>query len=589
MDLLTLANITALVITLTFVGAFLTKYEPELIFGTAFVCLLLTGALPVERAFVGLSNPGVITLVCLFIVAGAISATGALNSLVNRLLKPDVGYSNLKVRLLPPVAALSAFFNNTPIVAALTPSIVDWCKRYGLSPAKILLPISYAAIIGGTCTVIGTSTNLIVKGLLEEQFPDLTLGFFEIAWIGVPITVLGLIYLTLFAHRLLPERELVDTDFQNAREYTFEFIAEKAVSGLSVERAGLRGLQGAYLIAVVRGQLRIGNIAPDFLLREGDRLIFSGNLTSISDLVTMDGLRHSDDQVYKLDSTIDTSLLEVIVTASNSIVGQTVKQSNFRKRNQAVIIAVIRNGQRIAGKTGSISIKAGDLLLLHAGPGFVQRHRHSREYLILQGGDQRPSKRAHLRPVAWASLLGIVLLAAFNIMHIVVAAVIGALVVIGTQTITLAEVRRSVDFKVLALIVFAFGFAEAIEHSGLGDVLAASLLAFDSSGAFMLLVGVYMLTLILTELVTNNAAAVIVFALIVDVVQKLELSIIPYAIVIMIAASASFITPLGYQTNLIVFSAGNYKFSDYLKLGIPLSIIVMLTTLFLVPRIWSLT
>jgi len=586
MDMLPL--LTTLIIALAFVAIFFTKYEPELIFGAAFVVLLLVGALPVERAFVGLSNPGVITLVCLFVVAGAVRTTGALNSLVNSLFKNELNYGRLKLRLLPPISVLSAFFNNTPIVAALTPSIVDWCKRYGLSPAKILLPVSYAAILGGTCTVIGTSTNLIVKGLLEQEFPKQSLGFFEIAWVGLPITVIGLFYLIIISHKLLPERKLVDTDFQNAREYTFEFFVEKAVSGLSVEQAGLRGLQGAYLIEVIRDRLSIGNIGPDFILQNNDRLVFSGNLATISDLDARDGLRHTDDQVYKLDSTIDTSLLEVIVTASNSLVGQTVKQSNFRKRNQAVIIAVIREGQRIERKTGDIMIKAGDLLLMHAGSGFVQLHKYSREYLILQGGDQRPSKRAHLRPVAWLSLVGIVLLAAFNLVHIVVAALMGALLVIGTRAITLNEARRSIDFKVLTLIVFAFGFGEAISHSGLSELFSSMLLSFSSAGAFVLLVGIYLLTLVLTELVTNNAAAVIAFALVTDIVQKLELNIIPFAIVIMIAASASFITPLGYQTNLIVYSAGNYKFSDYLKLGIPLSLIVMMTTLFLVPRIWPL-
>jgi len=587
MDMLPL--LTSLIITLAFIAIFFTKYEPELIFGSAFVALLLTGALPVERAFVGLSNPGVITLVCLFVVAGAVRTTGALNSLVNGLFKNEQNYGHLKVRLLPPIAVLSAFFNNTPIVAALTPSIVDWCKRYGLSPAKILLPVSYAAILGGTCTVIGTSTNLIVKGLLEQEFPEQSLGFFEIAWVGLPITLIGLLYLILVAHKLLPDRQLVDIDFQNAREYTFEFLVEKAVSGLSVEQAGLRGLQGSYLIEVIRDQFSIGNIAPDFILQKNDRLVFSGILATISDLVERDGLRHSDDQVYKLDSTIDTSLLEVIVTASNSLVGQTVKQSNFRKRNQAVIIAVIREGHRIERKTGDIMIKAGDLLLMHAAPGFVQLHKYSREYLILQGGDHRPSKRAHLRPVAWFSLVGIVLLAAFNLVHIVVAALMGTLLVIGMRAITLNEARRSIDFKVLALIVFAFGFGEAISFSGLSELFSSLLLSFSSSGAFVLLAGVYILTLVLTELVTNNAAAVIAFALVADIVQKLELNIIPFSIVIMIAASASFITPLGYQTNLIVYSAGNYKFSDYLKLGIPLSLIVMITTLFLVPKIWALS
>jgi len=586
-----LATSTALIIALAFVFVFVTKYEPEIIFGAAFVLLLLIRALPVEKAFLGLSNSGVITLICLFVVAGAVRTTGALNSLITFLLQPSQSQVNLKAKLLPAVAGLSAFFNNTPIVASLTPGIVDWYKRYNQSPSKILLPISYAAILGGTCTIIGTSTNLIIKGLLEQEFPSVSLGFFEIAWIGVPITLIGIVFLIVFSDKILPKRELASQDFENIREYTFELQidANGPLAGKTVEQAGLRGLNGVFLIEVMRENVAIGNIAPNFTLQANDLLIFSGSVSAINDLSQIDGLIYSEQQLYKLDSTINTSLLEVIVTASNSLVGQTVKQSNFRKRNQAVIVAVIRGGNRLNKKTGDIQFKAGDILLLQATPAFIQRNKFSRDFLILQSSEQPSFNRSHLRPIAWISLLSIIFLAAFNIVHIVVAALISVLVVIATKCITMTEVRRSIDFKVIALIVFAFGFGEAIQHTGLGDSLANVLQDFVNYGPFSLLVATYLLTLLLTEMVTNNAAAVISFSLIANLIQEIDLNIIPYAIAIMIAASASFITPLGYQTNLIVYSAGNYNFSDYLRLGLPLSIVVMLTTLLLIPMIWPLT
>lgn len=584
-----IAGFTGLIIFSAFLAVFFTKHDAELVFGVAFLLLLLIGALPVEKAFTGLSNPGVITLVCLFIIAGALRQTGGVSAILSKLLKSNGKPSNLELRLLPPVTVLSAFFNNTPIVAALTPNIVDWCKRYGLSPSKILLPISYAAILGGTCTVIGTSTNLILKGLLESEFPETTLGFFEIAKVGLPITVLGLLYLVLFSKKILPNREIADIGFDNAREYTFEMIVSEGseLIGRTVEEAGLRGLNSVYLIELIQRETKIGHVRPGHVLQSGDRLIFSGSVSSITDLATFDGLKHAEDQIYKLEETINTRILEVIVTSSNSIVGQVIKESNFRKKHQSVIIAVIRNGARIDKKTGDIKVQAGDLLLLHAAKGFVELHKYSRDFLILQG-DITPTQQRESKSIfAWISLLIVVLLAAFNVVHIVVAGFMGVILCLLTACLTTSEALRSIDFKVLALVVFAFGFGEAIKFSGLSSNLSDSILQLHVYGPFALLVGIYLLTLVLTEFVTNNAAAVIVFSLVTAVVGELQLNIMPFVIAIMIAASASFITPLGYQTNLIVYSAGNYRFVDFLKLGMPLSLLVMVTSLILIPIIWS--
>jgi di/tricarboxylate transporter len=347
--------------------------------------------------------------------------------------------------------------------------------------------------------------------------------------------------------------------------------------GQTIEKAGLRGLKGVYLIELIRQQTKIGNVRPDFILQPEDRLIFSGNVSSISDLGNLNGLKHPEQQVYKLEETINTQLMEVIVTASNSMVGHTIRESNFRKQHQSVIIAVIRNGQRIDKKTGDIEIHAGDLLLLQASNQFAQRHKYSRDFLILHGGTEQQTKRSSKAIYAWASLIGVVFLAAFNIVHIVVAAFMGVILTLVSGCLTTSEASKTIDFKVLALIVFAFGFGEAIKHSGLAHELSEVVLSFKSYGPFALLISVYLMTLVLTEFVTNNAAAIIVFSLVAGIVNDMSFNIIPFAVAIMIAASASFITPLGYQTNLMVYSAGNYRFSDYFKLGLPMSLVVMLT------------
>jgi len=550
MDLL--AVFSAVIIILAFLVVFTNRYEATKVFAVAFVVLLVSKALPAERAFLALANPGVITLICLFAIAGSLRTTGAMQSLLQRILISQESSLKINKILLPSVAGLSAFFSNTPIVAALTPSLVEWCKRVEVSPSRILLPLSYAAILGGTCTLIGTSTTLVVYGLLLMKFPSVEFGFFEIAKIGLPITLLGLFYLIFFSKYLLPKRESIVECFSDVRLYTFEMevAANGELVGKTVKQAGLRGLENVYLIEINRSAIKIGNVGPDFVLQANDRLVFSGGVPSLSNLVQLPGLMHVENQLYKLENTIDTQIVEAIVGTDNIGIGKTIKELGFRKKFQS---------------------------------------QYTNQFLILQGGVGITPQRKKKANFAWLSLISVVFLAAFGILDIVVAASLGVFISLASGSINIQEAIQNIDLKVIAIIVFAFGFGETIQATGLAESLSYLISDLHVYGPFVILLAVYLLTMLLTELITNNAAAIIAFAIVSNLVPGLQLNIIPYVVAIMIAASASFITPFGYQTNLIVFSAGNYRYFDYLRLGLPLSIAVMVLSLILIPLNWNLT
>ncbi len=585
------AIFTALVIVIAFTAVFITKLAVEKIFALAFVTLLLSKVLPSDKAFLALANPGVISLACLYIIVGSLQKTGALQSLIHGMLAKTNASNAVNFRLLPPVAFASAFFNNTPIVAALTPGLIDWCKRVKVSPTKILMPLSYAAILGGTCTIIGTSTNLVIYGLLTSHFPDKSFGFFELAKIGIPISILGLLYLLIFSKRMLPNREVVDKDFQDVRKYTFEMLIDPKgpLVGQTVEEAGLRGLEGVYLICVGRGCDKIGNVSSETILQANDRLIFSGSIATLSDMLSIAGLLHSDDQVYKLEDTDDTKIVEVIVGIKNDLIGKSIRSANFRKNYLAVVIAVIRNGERIDKKNGDIVINAGDVLLLQATKGFIKTYRHTNEFLLLQGAKNIANPRKEKMFFAVLALFLFVLLSALNVFNIVTSACIGVAVVLLSKTISIEQALKSIDLKILAVIFFAIGFGEAVQSSGLAYAIGIFFSQLDFANPLGLLIATYLLTFILTEFITNNAAAIIAFSVISSLAIELQLNIIPFAVAIMIAASASFITPFGYQTNLIVYTAGNYSYKDFIKFGLPLSLMTMFLSISLIPLFWSLS
>ncbi len=578
-----------------FLSLVISKKEPEIIFAVGLLLMVFTGIIPIETALTGFSSNGLITVACLFIVAAAIKEVGLIQPLIVKLMKATSQPIFVLAKLLLPVSFLSAFLNNTPIVAALIPAVRNWCRNQQnktlWNKKYFLLPLSYAAVLGGTCTLIGTSTNVLIFGfLINDGFQD-QLSFFSIAIVGLPITLAGLGYLLLFSRKSIQVPFNADDPIADSRQYTVEMLVENnsPISGLSVEKAGLRHLQGVYLVEIIRKQMILPVVGSNELLEAGDRLIFSGEVNAISDLIAIKGLVPAEDTVFKLHTNnSQVNLVEAIISSHHPLVEKTIKDVGFRRRYKASVLAVVREGKRVKGKVGDIQLKLGDTLLLLAKKSFIEKHRYSKVLLLVSRGKEvNVAEPTKLKWVSFISLL-FVALAASGVIQIVSAAILASLLMVVTQSLSLDKAKKSLDLQVLFIIGAAFGLGAGLNDSGGAAMIANNILELTGDHPLALLVATYLMTMILTELITNNAAAVIAYSLVSGIVSTLEYNMLPFAITIMIAASASFISPLGYQTNLMVFSAGRYQFKDYFKLGVPLSLISALLTLLIVPNVWSL-
>lgn len=569
------------------------RFAPDLVLLGGVMALLVAGVVSVSEALAGFSNAGVATVAVLYIVAAGMRETGAVERVSAVLLGNEASPRKAMLRLIPAVIALSAFLNNTPIVAALVPAIRDWSRRAQVSPSKLLLPLSYAAILGGTLTLIGTSTNLVVSGLVEaslEKVPGLhSIGMFELSWIGLPTALFGGAFMIVFAPWLLPDRRAAVGVDADPREYTVELEvrAGSPVVGQSIEAAGLRHLPGAFIIEIVRGERVIPAVGPEEVLQVGDRLVFAGVLESVVDLQRIEGLVPPNNQASKLQGPrSERRLVEAVVSFTNPLLGKTIREGNFRSTFGGVVVAVARHGERIKGKIGDIPLQAGDVLLVETSAPFVDRFQNRREFFLVRPvPDSTPRNHARA-PWALAALAVMVGLAATELLSMLEAALVAAVALLLTGTLGLKEARRSVDSAVLTSIAAAFALGKAVQNSGLDQWIAGWVIHLGAENPHLSLALLYLATTLLTEFVTNNAAAVLAFPLGLSVAAQLGVSPMPFTMAVMMAASASFLTPIGYQTNLMVYGPGGYRLSDYLRMGGPISFVAFLVAITVIPLVW---
>jgi len=566
------------------------RTPPWLVMMGGLVILLTLGVISTPEALAGFSNEGMLTVAALYIVAAGLRETGGLGGAMQNLLGRSRNIPLAQLRLMLPVMAISAFINNTPVVAAFIPMVSEWARKVRLSPSKLMLPLSYAAIFGGTCTLIGTSTNLVINGLLIADPAQSGLGFFEIAWVGVPVAVVGLAWVLLTSHWLLPARVPPVGELSDPREYTVEMLVTSAspLAGKTIEQAGLRHLPGLFLVEIQRDGRVLPAVGPEAILHENDRLVFAGITSSVADLQKLRGLAPANDQLFTLTSPrAERRLVEAIVAPGSSLVGRRIRDSRFRSRFDAVVIAVGRNGERLRGKAGDIVLKGGDMLLLESEPGFVRRHGNARDFLLVRGLDGAPVPRHERAGAAWMVVAAMVLAATLGWLSMLNAALLAACAMIILRCVRARNALRSLDMEVLLVIAAAFGLGKALEVSGAAGVLAGGLLATAGGQPLLLLAAVYVVTSLLTELTTNNAAAVLMYPLAAAAAAAAGLAVLPFAIAIMMAASASFATPIGYQTNLMVYGPGGYQFSDYLRFGVPINIVAGIAAIIIIPRVWG--
>ncbi len=551
--------------------------------------LVLTGSLSPKDAFAGLASPSIITIALLLVVSQGVIETGLIQwigpALFGRAKSPLVA----QVRLMLPVAAISAFINNTPLVAMCIPVVQDFAKRTKIAPGKLFMPLAYAATLGGVCSLIGTSTNLVVNEMWTKSGQE-TFHLFDIAPVGVPVAIVGIAYIIIAGRWLLPETGKVELASTDPRNYTVEMVVAGApIAGKSVEAANLRGLEGLYLAEVARGDEIIAPVEPTTLLQANDRLFFVGDVAAVVQLQKLRGLAPATNQVEKLGrDRFRRFLVEAVVSDASPLLGKTLRESRFRNVYGAVVIAISRNGARIENvKLGTVTLKEGDVLLLETKEAFMNAYGSSREFLLVRRIEDSEPVRHERAPIAGLILLGVILTATFQpfgfeMFH---AALLGAGLMIATRCCTGAQARRALNVRMIFVIAGSIALGLALEKSGTAAYFAGQLVAWSQGNMLATIACLYFATFVLTELLSNATAAALVFPIAMQAATAESGGFDPKfaAIIVMIGASASFATPIGYQTNLMVQGPGGYRFSDYMKIGIPLG---LLTGVVAVASIW---
>ena len=584
------AILTVVVLLILVGGLIFTRVPVDAAFVGALTILLVFGVVSPEQALAGFSNEGLATVAVLYVVVAGLRDTGATQWLAGRLLGRPKGEAGAQARVTLPVAGFSAFLNNTPVVAMMIPTISEWAGKFGLQRSKLLMPLSYAAILGGGCTVIGTSTTLIVNGYLLRDEAHEGLGFFDIAWVGVPVALAGLVLMLLAGRWLFPARESLSRQVNDSREYAVEMLVqpEGPLVGQTVEEAGLRHLAGSYLVEIDRRGDLIPAVAPDERLQADDRLVFVGVPDAVVELQKIRGLVPATDQVFKLDGhRAQRTMVEAVVSETCPLIGKTIREGRFRNRYDAVVIAVARGGRRLKEKPGDIRLQPGDALFLETRPGFAEKFGHSRDfYLVNAIEDSSPPRHERALP-AFGIMLGMVVLATTGVLSIFQAALLAAGAMLITRCTTASVARRTVDWQVLIVIGAAFGVGAAIQETGVAAATATALVTLADGSPLLTLVALYIVTAFFSALITNNAAAVMMIPIAFSVSQSLDISVVPLAVTIMMAASASFMTPMGYQTNLMVYGPGGYRFTDFVKAGFPMSIVTGGVAIVVIPMVWG--
>ncbi|MEX2442758.1 MAG: SLC13 family permease [Alkalispirochaeta sp.] len=574
--------------------------KPDMVFGAALIVLLFGGIISPEEALSGFSNKGMVTVGLLFVVSQAVENTGVFQIIADRFLGQVGGErrrtprpAGLMLRMMVPVTVLSAFLNNTPIVTIFTPVVKRWTTVNRLAAGKFLIPLSYAAIFGGVCTLIGTSTNLVVHGLMLQNGLR-GFGFFELAKVGVPVALAGYLYLSLIGQRLLPRRDDALTDLdEHPREYFVEMTVpeDSPLIGRTVEQARLRNLPGVYLTDIERGDLHLGPVTPDRRLAAGDRLFFAGQTHGMKDLVTISGLDPVDARTLSEDAhRIRRHLVEVVVSSSSPAVGNTIKEYSFRSVYGAAVVALSRDGERVDSRLGDVRIEAGDTLVLLTRPGFARRFRFSRDFYLVSDLEPVEPEVKNRGTFAVLVVVGMVAAAALgdvlpkigtNTIDMFYAAAAATLILVAGRTITGRQARSAIRWDVLITIGAAFGVSQALINSGAAHLIGQGLVdVMAPFGPMGSLVAVYLATSIFTEIITNNAAAALMFPIALATAERTAVAgyggdPVPFFVAVAIGASASFATPIGYQTNLIVQGAGGYRFRDFLKVGAPMNLLAL--------------
>lgn len=573
------AYLVILVIFLTFFLAFKEWVRPSLGFLGAVLIFIVTGILPSEELLAGFSNPSIASIILLILLTAGLRKNFNIEYLFDKIFKSAKTYRSFLLLMMAQVSFISSFMNNTPVVAAMTPYVFNWGKKKNISPSKLLIPLSFATICGGMITLIGTSTTLVLNGfLLDAGIPGLNV--LNLFILGLSVTVALILFIIIFGNKLLPDHtDLLEEFKKNKREYLVETQLNPLSSLInkSIKDAGLRNLKGVYLVEIVRRSTTISPVEPSEIIEQHDTLIFAGNTTDIVELVKSDrGVILPDPTLNNTDGQIN--IMEAVISNGSSLIGKKVKDTDFRNRYDAAIVAIHRNGEKLSGKIGEIRISPGDLLLVYAGSNFRDRADLYRDIYIVSNVQElfNPGKTKKFSLLA----LGIIAITflAFGFFSLFTSLLIIFAVMMSLGMITRQDIKRELDMNMIAILVLSLAIGQATISSGAAGILSSLILeALIPWGAIGILCGLLILTTILTSFITNVGAIAIAFPLAFSLSTSMNISGEPFYLGIAFAASAAFMTPIGYQTNLIVYGPGGYNFKDFFRIGFPVTIIYLVT------------
>ncbi|MFI0395406.1 SLC13 family permease [Paracoccus jiaweipingae] len=587
-----LAGTTAALTTIVVIGVMLTLFvrevfPPEVTAILGAIALLMLGVLPVAEVPKVLSNSAPWTIAFMFIIVGGLVRTGALdwigqNAARHAATRPYLTLSMISVV----VVGMSAFVNNTPLVVVMMPIFMQLAKEMKQAPSKLLIPLSYLSILGGTVTMIGTSTNLLVDGVAARSGLE-HFSIFEITPVGLPMAIVGVIYLILFAPRLLPERDSMSSLMSGRSKMKFftevAIPADSTLVGKPLSEVDIFSRESARVIDVLRGDQSLRRDLAAVVLQAGDRVVLR---TPMSEVL---GLQENKDiqRVDKLSS-VQTSTVEVLITPGCHMVGRSLGSMRLRRRYGVYVLAAHRRNQNIGRQLDDLVVRVGDTLLLEGAPADIQRLATDMEMVEVNQPSDRAFRRKHA-PIVVATLIAVVTLSAFEVAPILLLAFIGVGVVLGTRCIDADEALGFVDGQLMALIFAMLAVGAGLENSGAVELIVGYVGPWlESVPEWAIVLAVYMLAMILTEIVTNNAVAVIVTPVAISLAGHIGIDPRPLVIAVMMGASAAFATPIGYQTNTLVYGPGGYRFADFIRVGLPLNLLMAITASIVIPLVWPL-
>ena len=567
---------------------FLLIYKEYLKASVSFLMAVLlfsiTGILTPSEVLSGFSNESIASILMLILITTGLRKNFQLEYLFDVVFKKAKTYRGFLLRMMSQVALLSSVINNTPVVALMTPYVVDWGKKNNIAPSRLLIPLSYATIMGGMITLIGTSTTLVLNGFLQD-FDHPSLLFEDLFIIGLSVTITGILFILIIGYKLLPDhKDVLKSYAENRREYIVEtrILPASKLIGKNLLDAGLRNLKGVYLVEIMRGSRMISPVSPKEILEEGDILFFAGNTHDIVVLINS-GLGIELPETARSYDNDQAEIVEAVMNNFSSLINKTVKKSDFRNRYNAAIVAIHRNGKKVSGRIGDIVLQAGDLLLLYTGSDFRDRVEIYRDLFVVSKLRDivKPGKKKFYA-LSLMAVCALVLLI-FSKLTLFPALMIILSIMVGFNLITTQDVKRELDLNMIIILVFSLAIGQAIIKTNAGNMIAMAIINFlQPYGNISIILGLLIITNLLASIIGNVGAVSISFPLAYSISNNLGIEGYPFFLTIAYAASAAFMTPISYQTNLIIYGPGGYKFKDFFKIGLPVNVIYLSVALMVI-------